>query len=383
MSITDQIQQSDLRLLAAAENGNLASLKGALHGAASFDATDSKGRNVLHLAAAGGHTHILEYLSSLENAPLLDWEARDHDGNTPLLTAFEFARAGAVRFLIGHGSKTDVKDNKGNGILRKAADQRNPFGKEMLQLALEQDDALDNTCNENGHGALHLMVEKQNIEGLQLALLSGANPRLRGDHVMLTPLQLAEADNLAAEEMVLKTFEELPIPPESYSGLTTEKLLQENSAGKRLIDNPRIWRHMEEVLQVLEEKGEPMPKKADLLSGGVMGYNPIALARLNNRYDLALGMMESHGEAIETADFWTPDHEGINQFGRVAIELGLVENMFTAERWVGRSPHQLKDTYHQMPQEMKESVTNWHVLISEVSREHRLEQRMEQGGASR
>ena len=369
MNMREQIQEMDNQLLAAARDGNLFALKGALLRGAALTAADPKKRNVAHLAAAGGHVQILEFLAEEPQRSKVDFEARDESQSTPLLIAFEYGKPGAAQWLMDFGVELMAVDKNGDGILRKAAKQRTDIGKDMLQLALKVDDALDNTCTDFGWSALHTMVEMHNMSGMELALLCGADPRLKGTNGDLTPRQVAEMDNLHAEAALLQAFEELPRLPEDLSKLTLASLLEPNQHGHRLLDNPRTWRKMEKIMDVLESKGEALPCKEDLLRPAVLNYSPMALALLNNRLDLAHEMMDAHGERLQSADFWTKDQAGISMFGRVAIDQGLVADLFTVERWTGEDVRHLKEAYRAMPPEVQDAVPNWHVLQATISRE--------------
>jgi len=92
-------------------------------------AVDKEGRTALHLAAFKGYAMTAGMMVELK----LDPEARDRDGNTPLMLAVKEQHSDASLTLLKHGAIVNTPDSKGVFMLdlafniRKALDNEGPW----------------------------------------------------------------------------------------------------------------------------------------------------------------------------------------------------------------------------------------------------------------
>lgn len=367
-SIRDQIQELDNRYLSAAANGMVAAIQGAVVGGADKLAVDGKGQGALHLAAAGGHLDAVRYLCDTVG---LDVNARDADGNTPLLTAIGHGSQEVAEYLVQERqADITVRDRQGRGIVWKAAENCNTpsftCGEALLKFVLSTADTLDEIDNK-GHTPLRGMVERHG-NGLEVALLAGADPVLKGEQEPQSLLDFARKEKSQMAELLLETFSSLPRALD-ISRLTHDALVAENTDGKRLLDNPVIWRKMPEILDVLEQKGQKLPTKEELSRGGVMGYPPLALAAFTGQFAAAEHCLASHGEAVTAGEYWNHDHSGLGMFGKAALETGLLQAEFTPGRAAGRGARGTQEFYHALPQEARDAVPNYRQLVVRLSQQ--------------
>lgn len=361
----DQIKELDSRFLSAAANGMVSAIQGAVVGGADKQAVNDKGQGALHLAIEGNHFEAVQYLCETAK---LDVNARDHDGNTPLLTAFTYGRGEIAEYLVQQQqADTSICDKNGQGIVWKAAENRTAFGEKLMKIAVSHAENLDE-INHAGHTPIHTMVERANLTGLHVALLAGANPNLKGEAASMSPLQIAEADNLYTVQQMLEPFAKLPQTLDIAS-LTHDKLMAENTEGKRLLDNPVLWRQMPQVLDVLESKGEPLPSKEELTVGGIMGYPPLAIAVFSGQFAAAERCMASHSEQVTAEDYWNHDHSMVGMFGKAAIETGLLQAQFTPEHAEKQGIEATRALYNALPPEGREAVPNYRQLMLRLSQQ--------------
>ena len=82
-----------------------------------LDAVDEYGRSLLHLAAAAGETHMVQFLLA-RGAPIL---TNPLDGRSPLHDACEGGHTGAAALLLGAGASTATTDRDGRNPAECAA----------------------------------------------------------------------------------------------------------------------------------------------------------------------------------------------------------------------------------------------------------------------
>eukprot|EP00928_Gymnodinium_smaydae_P024340 TRINITY_DN1971_c0_g1_i1.p1 TRINITY_DN1971_c0_g1~~TRINITY_DN1971_c0_g1_i1.p1 ORF type:complete len:982 (+),score=128.42 TRINITY_DN1971_c0_g1_i1:46-2991(+) len=93
------------KLLLGAGSGDLTSVKLLHNIGCDLDFPDTDGRTAAHLAAAGGHVHVIKYLVSARASVALE----DRWGNTPLAEAQREDQADALKFLASVDTTTKLR----------------------------------------------------------------------------------------------------------------------------------------------------------------------------------------------------------------------------------------------------------------------------------
>ena len=128
--------------------------------------------SALHLAAKSENPEIVQMI--LERNP--EVEARDGQGETPLLTASSGGNPAVVQLLLDHGADPHARDDRGKTALDKAG----TLGVSQMLVKLN----VSQTCAFLG------AADSGDPEQMQLLLDYGASPDVRSDHGD-TPLHLA------------------------------------------------------------------------------------------------------------------------------------------------------------------------------------------------
>lgn len=365
-ALHDRIRELDDRYLRSAADGKVAAIRGAIAGGADRNAANDEGRGALHLAVRAGHADAVRYLCEELG---LDPNCRDKRGNTPLLTAFDCNRGDIAAYLAARpGVDVHARDGIGRGVVWKAAESLSLPGEGTLKAAVRLAADVDE-FDVRGHTPLRLMVERRNPAGMEVLLLAGADVHARGPQAPITPLEYARRHNLQVN--LPEIFAKLPRLPEELDGLTYERLVREDGNGKRLLDNPAAWRRMPEILDVLEAKGEKLPTKQDLSSGGVLEYPPLALAVAASRFGAVERCLASHGEALGAEDYWNRSRTGLGQFGKMAAEEGILQAEFSLERASSRGVEGTRDFYQALPAKGQEAIANYRQLLVQLSQVER------------
>ena len=97
----------------------------------------NSGSSLLHFAAQGGNTSIINKLLSLG----LDVDSRNNAGATPLMTAAYCDKQNAVKMLIQNGADPSLKDKRGfRHLLHSGAKSGNTsIINKLLSLGLDGD----------------------------------------------------------------------------------------------------------------------------------------------------------------------------------------------------------------------------------------------------
>lgn len=244
---------------------------------ANIHATDNQASGVLHLAATYGKTEVLTLL--LGKASVLDVEALNSKGNTPLLLAVANGHQSSVVALLDSGANPYVTDEMHMTLLHYAALTDNWI---LLTELKSRAITLDlNAISTLGRTALLLAVEKGNIMIVEELVDLGA-------HVDSTDAEGWNALHIAAYygqdsvmELLLKQkFKldinfRLPADGNSPLGIAVRK------------------GHLA-VVKTLLEKG------ADLLQTNTAGWNAVHLAAANTRLTV-LKTLLSHCDAKAVA----------------------------------------------------------------------------------
>jgi len=264
-------------LLSAVATGVKVTVAKLLALGANIHATDNQASGVLHLAATYGKTEVLTLL--LGKASVLDVEALNSKGNTPLLLAVANGHQSSVVALLDSGANPYVTDEMHMTLLHYAALTDNWI---LLTELKSRAITLDlNAISTLGRTALLLAVEKGNIMIVEELVDLGA-------HVDSTDAEGWNALHIAAYygqdsvmELLLKQkFKldinfRLPADGNSPLGIAVRK------------------GHLA-VVKTLLEKG------ADLLQTNTAGWNAVHLAAANTRLTV-LKTLLSHCDAKAVA----------------------------------------------------------------------------------
>ncbi|CAD7704640.1 unnamed protein product [Ostreobium quekettii] len=160
-------------LIRAAANGHAATVELLLNRGASVDATDQHGCTSLQWAAAGGSEAVFDLVFAKYDAPPL--EAKDKDGDTPLLEACISGHSVIVERLLDRGANVHAVNNEGKTPLICAAVEGTC---EIVKLLLDHGaraDIEDKSgrgpaayAREEGHAALAEMLEAAEIKQAQI-----------------------------------------------------------------------------------------------------------------------------------------------------------------------------------------------------------------------
>lgn len=120
-------------LLVAAEAGAVAVARELLRRGASLDITDENGCGVLHYAAAAGSIPMMQFcIKELGIAA----DARDNDGDTPMLIAAHEGHVEAIEWLLKNGSSLQERNADGmSAALAAAAGEQGDVLKALARIA--------------------------------------------------------------------------------------------------------------------------------------------------------------------------------------------------------------------------------------------------------
>ncbi|XP_062974220.1 CARD- and ANK-domain containing inflammasome adapter protein-like [Elgaria multicarinata webbii] len=142
--------------------GNLSDLEKNLK-ESEVNAVNSANETLLHIAAAHGHTEIIDYLIS-KGAKL---EVKDKGGRTPLHRAAEKGHDKAVKMLLQAGANIYSLDQEGKSPLHLASQNHHAH---ILKSILKE----EARRYKNRHNFLHMAVLRDDSDLVQILLKNGA-----------------------------------------------------------------------------------------------------------------------------------------------------------------------------------------------------------------
>ncbi len=146
MGVEGPIRLADEKLIAAAQNGNLAVAQAALKSGANINYVGLSGGTALGRAAYYGHIDMAQFL--IEHGANID--QANKSGYTALMEAVRGERTDIVRMLINAGAHVNHVDNDGDTALMWAAE----LGRiDMARLLIEHGADINHT-DDNGDTAL-------------------------------------------------------------------------------------------------------------------------------------------------------------------------------------------------------------------------------------
>ncbi|WP_143688834.1 ankyrin repeat domain-containing protein [Wolbachia endosymbiont of Laodelphax striatellus] len=111
----------DRKLFDAVEQGNLDRVQRCLNEGADVLARNNH-HTLLHAAVSSNKEEIIKLvLNKIKETQSQYIDAKDTEGDTPLMWAAESGRVNAVEVLLDHGASTEVKNNDGMTALHWAA----------------------------------------------------------------------------------------------------------------------------------------------------------------------------------------------------------------------------------------------------------------------
>jgi len=214
-------------LIAAASLGETFRLQDLLRKGDKADVCDKKGWSPLHAAVSGGYTDCVEVLLKEGKGNV---NIKDKDGTTPLHIACTMNHLELVKLLIANGAETNSLDNKGNPIHRCCEASNGSDGvdgvsssqsrKSINAVAVAQEllshGAKINSKNSAGRTALHLAVQKSNVDLVRLLLAAGANKTDR-DSLGMTPFDFSQDSQIT---QLLNNPSPMPSPQASIKATT-------------------------------------------------------------------------------------------------------------------------------------------------------------------
>ncbi|QMV46176.1 hypothetical protein HC358_03815 [Wolbachia pipientis] len=378
--------QSDLneKLLSAVKNGDLNKVEDLISQGTSLEVKDSNGNTLLHYASQNDHLEVVEYL--IEKGASL--RAKNKDGETPLDLAVQKNYIGIIEFLkktqldldkellavangddlnrvkdlVSQGASLEAKDNSNNTPLHNACNNghvkvveylveegaslkaKNKDGEAPLHVAVQHDGTFEviefilsrdlsgiNDITNNGRTPLHLAIQGNKLNTVELLLRKGASIAVK-DKNGKTPLDLAKQEDYTN---IIEMIEEV------QSGLD-EKLLMAvkdnnlNEVGDLINRNANVnakdkysWTplHWAVFKNRLEVAGFLVKKGADInaASENLYGSRPIHIAVENNNKDV-VEFLVSKGVDVNDTDKqgYTPLHYAAWR-GRSGVAKFLIE----------------------------------------------------------
>jgi hypothetical protein len=111
-------------------------------------------------------------------------------GETALLITVSRRDLTYMRYLLGHGARTDIAGNDGRTPLMLAVEKRFPEG----VVELLSNNANVNQSNSRGETALMRAVQMQDVATVRLLIANGADPKKRDSMTGMSSRDYAERD---------------------------------------------------------------------------------------------------------------------------------------------------------------------------------------------
>lgn len=165
---------SDVHLLHAAAQGNLAELKRAIRAGANLNVIDPESGNSPLLWAS--FTGQLEAIKLLLNAGA-NLEVESSDGRkTALLMASYAGHVEIVKLLLTHGANVDAKNSRGDTSLHISS----YIGRlDIVNILLQKSTQINLQTDRTGYAAIHFASFKGNFEIVEILLNAGADVSIK------------------------------------------------------------------------------------------------------------------------------------------------------------------------------------------------------------
>ena len=238
---------------------------------ANLQATDSDGRNALHLAAHKNDPEIIKALA--EKGARLD--AKDKDGKTPLFTAAEKNKHQSLGALLSAEANPNLPDERGRLPLTHAIREGNLETARQLIPA-----ANSNLPDSSGRNALHMAADYDRAELIPQLLRRNANPnafRTEGTRHPETALMIAIRREKFGAFEALVTRSDVNAVQKSPQGHYTTKTALFLAAEKG---------HLQAVEKLLQHGADPgIPYRSGVFRK--KNVSPAEVARKNGHHEIA------------------------------------------------------------------------------------------------
>ena len=140
-----------------------------------LDLEDNAGWNIFHHAAKGNAPNIIEFLVEQDMVTLINKNAKDPDGRTPLHVALAFHNIESARSLLEAGASPNIKDSDGWMPIHCVINRDNL---PALELLMEYGSDLNKALTNSNQTPLFRSVREQNYKIMVYLLENGANPNI-------------------------------------------------------------------------------------------------------------------------------------------------------------------------------------------------------------
>jgi len=203
-------------LLLACSSGSRACLQHLLKAGAQTDLRTDMDTTCFHVAAANGHSEILEILFN----ECIDRDfvnSADNDGDTPLMSALRNGKKVEAQLLLDHGAPVNTLNKSGQSALQIAMEQEYPDIAELLVARHEADvthrGRLDSPM-------LHYASHYGYCNLISTFLQAGSDPDEVNEYLDTALHLAARANNLDFIKKLLKEVPTLNLVPQNNKGNT-------------------------------------------------------------------------------------------------------------------------------------------------------------------
>ncbi|GBL99074.1 Ankyrin-1 [Araneus ventricosus] len=286
---------------------------------------DVNGQNALHIAATEGRETSVEFFLSQRKMFV---DAFDNNYCTPLHLAAQRGHSQIVEILLKFKASTRVKDVNGYSPIHYAIKNGH---ENSAMILLTRDENVDANVTDSGLTALHIAVEKCNLNFIEYLIQAGANVNTISDRFS-TPLHLAvRRGNLKIVEFLILHGAKINAKRIDgttplhyavlYGHLHVTKLLLKKGACTTAMDNIKKWTPLmfafqnascDMVDQLLNVNGNAINQK-------VLGMTHLHLAAKSGHNNAVLSFLRSNSHST--------DYINIRDFsGFTALHLSVLCN---------------------------------------------------------
>lgn len=230
-----------------------------------------------------------------------------------------------LELLLNHGADPQARDNEGNTVMHLAA-MAGADGAvaQMLEAGVDP-----NTTNHAGHTSLQAIRDRTMLQAAARLQYAQRMPRVVLDG------QLTHASLFTPDE-----YDDTPM------------------------DNCLTWHQFDAVVAQLQANGEPPLTKADLMRRDKTGTPLLARAIQCYAGEEVLDYLAQCGEPLTVQELMA-DGQGVNVIAGALMRRGQLRSFFTPDHWQDKSRDELVAALRGLPQEVRESLGNFHQLVAQ------------------